>query len=932
MLSFQEKANQRKKVEIEAQKVSTYIAKDIDNRIKSLNRIVSHWDEHHHYGHNEFLADTKIIISDLPGFQAIEWVDTSYHVRWIVPFDQNKQAIGIDSAFETKRKKALEKAKKSKTPTLSGPVNLVQGGKGFLIYFPLYKNNEFNGFIVAVFRATEWLDYIFSSTEDPKQFDFYKVSIALDETPIYRHKDFDDYPESNLDIIQSLIINGHRFSIHCRPSQTFIESEKTFIPEIATTFGFLMSILLSVMAFLLLKANNESGKLNVVKKNLEDEIKIKQEIEDHLKQASARLSLATQIGKIGIWNWDIKNDELTWDEIMHDIYDVPFEVKLDHDIWKNSLHHEDQERVLKLLDDTLKNKTFFDTEFQIRTSNDKTKNIHAAAKVERDSAGNPINMIGVNWDISNLNSLKKQTEMQKILMDVSTKYINTPLNEVDSAISDALCEIGNFVSADRAYVFDYDFINQTTSNTHEWCNKGVTPHILELQQLPLKGLSDWVNTHQKGLPMIIPDVNCLPDGQLKEMLVPQKIKSLITFPMQLEGETIGFIGFDWVFNYNSCSDQQTNLLKLFSQILVNIRTRVSSEKELLESRNRLDLALSGTKAGLWDWEIQTGKVIFNERWAEIIGYSLKELEPISIQTWMDFCHPNDLKQSNEIIKNHFEGKTELYDCEARMKHKNGEWVWVLDRGKVVERDKNNKPIRMIGTHIDITERKQLETLKEDIERIMHHDLKNPLNNIMMLQRILSNSQNLNDEEKKAVKYTEIAGHQMQRMLDTHLDLFKIETGSYQFNPAQINVVELINKIIGEESIASDISSSDIQIFINNAPPSTGNPIYINGEEHLCYNIFSNLLTNAKEAPNKNDVISIFINESETTDIIIQNDAPVPEKVRENFFDKYRTEGKRSGTGLGTYSAKLLAEIQNATISMKTSETEGTVITVSFPKI
>jgi PAS domain S-box-containing protein len=124
----------------------------------------------------------------------------------------------------------------------------------------------------------------------------------------------------------------------------------------------------------------------------------------------------------------------------------------------------------------------------------------------------------------------------------------------------------------------------------------------------------------------------------------------------------------------------------------------------------LDLAIKGTNAGLWDWHMQTGQVIFNERWAEIIGYTVKELEPISIQTWIDSCHPEDLIKSNSQIEKYLSGGTDIYRCEVRMRHKNGNWVWVLDRGKVVKWDELGKPLRMVGTHIDITDKKHYEAI------------------------------------------------------------------------------------------------------------------------------------------------------------------------------------------------------------------------------
>lgn len=140
--------------------------------------------------------------------------------------------------------------------------------------------------------------------------------------------------------------------------------------------------------------------------------------------------------------------------------------------------------------------------------------------------------------------------------------------------------------------------------------------------------------------------------------------------------------------------------------------------ELQESEQSLQNVIIGTNAGTWEWNIQTGEVIFNERWAEIIGYTLEELQPISIDTWEKHVHPDDLVRSEEMLERHFRGEIDYYSLDSRMKHKDGRWVWILDRGKVTEWDAGGHPIRMSGTHTDITERKITEEkLRESEERL-----------------------------------------------------------------------------------------------------------------------------------------------------------------------------------------------------------------------
>jgi PAS domain S-box-containing protein len=140
----------------------------------------------------------------------------------------------------------------------------------------------------------------------------------------------------------------------------------------------------------------------------------------------------------------------------------------------------------------------------------------------------------------------------------------------------------------------------------------------------------------------------------------------------------------------------------------DITERKRTEMKLNEQRDRLELVIRATNTGIWEWNVETGETIFNERWAGIIGYTLAELSPLSIRTWTDLCHPDDLERSNRALEQHFKKKTDFYECECRMKHKQGHWVWVYDCGRVVEWTPHNKPFRMLGTHSDITQRKQHE--------------------------------------------------------------------------------------------------------------------------------------------------------------------------------------------------------------------------------
>lgn len=189
------------------------------------------------------------------------------------------------------------------------------------------------------------------------------------------------------------------------------------------------------------------------------------------------------------------------------------------------------------------------------------------------------------------NALTVQTSLQKILMDVSSKYINIPIAQIEAAITQSLKELGRFVQADRTYIFEYDWEKQVCKNTHEWCEEGVSPQITELQAVPLEAIVQWVIAHKKGITMNIPNVFALPENDgVRAILEPQDIKSLIAIPMMSDDICIGFVGFDSVKKYHTYSEKEESLLRVFSQMLANVKQRATLENNLIEEKRKAELA------------------------------------------------------------------------------------------------------------------------------------------------------------------------------------------------------------------------------------------------------------------------------------------------------------------------------------------------------
>jgi two-component system, sensor histidine kinase and response regulator len=228
------------------------------------------------------------------------------------------------------------------------------------------------------------------------------------------------------------------------------------------------------------------------------------------------------------------------------------------------------------------------------------------------------------------------------------------------------------------------------------------------------------------------------------------------------------------------------------------------------------------------------------------------------------------------------------------------------------------------------ELREAARLREDVERMSRHDLKNPLQVIVaspVMIKLLGDT--LNEEQVNYMNRVERAGYRMLDMINRSLDLFKMETGVYNLKPEPVDLVEVIRKIRFEHQRALKEKGVELVIIVVDDALSDKGEFIITGEALLCYSMFSNLIKNALDASPLLKEISITMEKGERSIIQIHNQGAVPVEIRDRFFEKYITSGKEGGTGLGTYSARLIAETQGGSIHLDSSEEDGTTITISF---
>ena len=248
----------------------------------------------------------------------------------------------------------------------------------------------------------------------------------------------------------------------------------------------------------------------------------------------------------------------------------------------------------------------------------------------------------------------------------------------------------------------------------------------------------------------------------------------------------------------------------------------------------------------------------------------------------------------------------------------------------------------VRTHIELKQaRESLERqnealreaarLREEVEHINRHDLKNPLMVIMNIPSVLKRGRTMSPDEKKWLEMIEDAARRMLEMINRSIDLLKMEKGIYPLQPVDVDALAVARQIVSAMTPLAADRGVKVDLLLDGRPAAESDTFRLWGEELLLYSMFGNLVRNAVEASAPGSTASISLRGGEAATIAIHNEGAIPEGIRGRFFEKFVTAGKTAGTGLGAYSARLIATTLGGTIAFTSSERDGTTITVTLPR-
>lgn len=404
--------------------------------------------------------------------------------------------------------------------------------------------------------------------------------------------------------------------------------------------------------------------------------------------------------------------------------------------------------------------------------------------------------------------------------------------------------------------------------------------------------------------------------------------------------------------------------------------------DIIDSRRQLEMAITGTRAGVWDWNILTHGIRINERMAEIIGYSISELKPITVQSMSSFIHPDDRVRSEKYLMQHLLGEQDFFEQEYRVRHKNGNWIWVVCRGMVVERNNRGEPLRMAGTHIDITNQKiveenlqeqmemnrevnrkylaQNEKLRESLEHIrkinqelirskeraeesdrlksaflsnMSHEIRTPMNGIIGFSSML-----LKPElpETKRIYYANIiinSGNQLLAIVNDILDISRIETGMVEMSNDIVNInslLEDLNSFFKPQAAAKNI---DLAVYMESP-----DDLLVMTDKVRLKQVLSNLLHNAVKFTFSGIIEFGYLKAGDYLLFYVKDSGiGISENLFEDIFKPFRQvelEITRvpGGTGLGLSISKKLVDLMGGEIWLESEPGTGTTFYFKIPLV
>jgi PAS domain S-box-containing protein len=376
--------------------------------------------------------------------------------------------------------------------------------------------------------------------------------------------------------------------------------------------------------------------------------------------------------------------------------------------------------------------------------------------------------------------------------------------------------------------------------------------------------------------------------------------------------------------------------------------RDEHSRRLREEHERLEQVLREAPIGICVTDENGYFVEANPAYCRLYGYSREEL----IGSHFTIVVPPENQSTMMELHDRFMGQTYELSGEWDVQHRDGSPLSIMATAAYLVDDQGQP--RKVTFVVDITARKQserelnrtvqalqreieersrLEKTRDRVERMVRHDLKNPLSAILGASQLLSTGQYVADTDDEIIAMIADQGKRLLAMLDGMFDYLKMEEGTYSLHPEAFELGAFLHSLVLGTNSVIERRSLQLDLRVDDIPwgeYDPAEPVYLWGERRHLLTLFENLVRNAVDASPPKARISFNVHTGERVLFDLHNQGVIPEEVRDRFFDRYVTAGKEDGTGLGTYIAKLICDQHGGEISFTTDEAEGTHLYVTLP--
>jgi two-component system cell cycle sensor histidine kinase/response regulator CckA len=446
---------------------------------------------------------------------------------------------------------------------------------------------------------------------------------------------------------------------------------------------------------------------------LEGKLEALGQMQEVLRKTEERLELALDGAEIGLWDYNLQTGEAFVSPQRAAMVGYSVEELEPHfSSWGKLVHPEDIARVTDAFNAHVQGRTpLYQCEHRLRTKPGEYIWILARAKVvEWDKDGGPLRIVGTSLDISD----RKQADesLQKAYGDLEYRVSErtAELLSANQRLEKEIVERKQMEAALRESEKRYRELVENANDIIYLTDADGYFILFNAVGLKITGYSQEEIVRKHYLDMIHPDYRKEVERFYGLQFVKRIPDTYHEVPIVThEGKTV------WI-GQNVQLIMEGDTIAGFQAICRDITDRKRAEEELRESEERLELALMGADLGSWDWNLKTGRAVWNARASRMLGYSPGEVET-NLRTWKSLVHPEDWPRVSEVLNSHLEGRVSFIELEYRVRCKSGDWKWILSRGKIVAYDTDGTPLRITGTTLDITDRKQMEqALRESEER------------------------------------------------------------------------------------------------------------------------------------------------------------------------------------------------------------------------